>query len=106
VNLKGAYNFDQTYGANLGLFRTTGSRDTLLYGAGARGSPNTSGWIGELDYYPFVRGGPRFWPELNFKFGLQYTAYTRFDGGVSNYDGLGRKAGDNNSLFLYSWTLF
>jgi hypothetical protein len=106
VNVKGTYNFDQTYGANLGFFRTSGSRDTLLYGSGSKGSPNTSGWIGELDYYPFARGGPRFWPQLNFKFGLQYAAYTRFDGGVSDYDGLGRRAGDNNTLFLYSWTLF
>jgi hypothetical protein len=106
VNVKGAYNYDQTWGANLGYFRTGGSRDALLYGAGSKGSPNTSGWIGELDYYPFTHGGPRFWPELNFKFGLQYTAYTRFDGGVGNYDGMGRRAGDNNTLFLYSWTLF
>jgi len=106
VNVKGTYNYDQTYGANLGYFRTGGSRDLLLYGAAANGSPNTSGWIGELDYYPFSRGGPSFWTTLNFKFGLQYTAYTRFDGGASNYDGLGRRAGDNNTLFLYSWTIF
>jgi hypothetical protein len=106
VNVKGTYNYDQTYGANLGYFRTGGSRDPLLYGAAADGSPNTSGWIGELDYYPFNRGGPDFWPTLNFKFGLQYTAYTRFDGAVSDYDGLGRRAGDNNTLFIYSWTIF
>jgi len=106
VNVKGTYIYDQTYGANLGYFRTAGTRDTLLYGAGSKGSPNTSGWIGELDFYPFTHGGPRFWPELNFKFGLQYTAYTRFDGGTGDYDGLGRRAGDNNSIFLYSWTLF
>jgi hypothetical protein len=106
VNVKGTYTYDQTYGANLGYFRTTGSRDPLLYGAAANGRPDTSGWTGELDYYPFNRGGPSFWPTLNFKFGLQYTAYTRFDGGSTNYDGLGRRAGDNNTLFLYSWTIF
>jgi hypothetical protein len=105
-NVKGTYAYDQTWGANLGYFRTAGSRDPLLYGAAADASPNTAGWIGELDYYPFNRGGPRFWPQLNFKFGLQYTAYTRFDGGVDDYDGLGRRAGDNNTLFLYSWTAF
>jgi hypothetical protein len=106
VNVKGTYTYDQTYGANLGFFRTGGSRDALLNGAAANGSPTTSGWISEVDYYPFNRGGPSFWPTLNFKFGLQYTAYTRFDGAANNYDGLGRRAGDNNTLFLYSWTIF
>jgi hypothetical protein len=107
-NAKGTYTYDQTYSANLGYFQTGGSRDQTLYGeAGAvNGSPESSGWTGEVDYYPFNRGGPKFWRELGLKFGLQYTLYTRFDGAVSNYDGVGRGAADNNSLFLYTWTAF
>ena len=108
LNLKGTYFYDQTYGANLGYFQTAGSHDLTLYGGAgaANGSPNSSAWTGELNYYPFNRGGPAFWRELGLKLGLQYTYYTRFDGGGSNYDGLGRSASANNTLFLYSWTAF
>ena len=33
-------------------------------------------------------------------------AYLRFNGGTSNYDGFGRSASQNNSLFLFSWMAF
>jgi hypothetical protein len=108
LNVKGTYTFDQTYSTNLGYFQTGGSRDHALYGGGgaADGSPNSAGLTGEIDYYPFNRGGPRFWRELGLKFGLQYVYYTQFDGGYSNYDGLGHSASANNTLFLYTWTAF
>jgi len=108
VNVKVTYAYDQTYYANLGPFRTYGSRDQALYGSAgaANGSPDTAGWVGELDYYPFNRGGPAFWRQLGLKFGLQYTYYTRFDGATTNYDGMGRSASANNTLFLYTWILF
>jgi hypothetical protein len=106
-NIKGTYTYDQTYAANLGYFQTKGSRDQALYGRGAAdGSSNSDGWISELDYYPFNRGGPSFWRELGLKFALQYTYYSRFDGAVTNYDGFGRNASANNTLLLYSWTAF
>jgi hypothetical protein len=107
-NVRGTYIYDQTYGANLGYFRTDGSRDHALYGAAgaADGSPNSDGWTGEIDYYPFNRGGPAFWRELGLKFGLQYVYYSHFDGAATNYDGLGRSASANNTLFLYTWTAF
>jgi hypothetical protein len=38
--------------------------------------------------------------------GLQYTAYTRYNGAHDNYDGFGRNARDNNSLFLYAWAAY
>jgi hypothetical protein len=107
LNAKVTYNYDQTYGANIGYFQTTGSRDRDLYAPqSANDSPNSSGWIAELDYYAFNRGGPDFWPTFNLKLGLQYMLYTRFDGGTTNYNGLGRNANDNNMLFLYGWILF
>ncbi len=107
-NIKGTYTYDQTYSANLGYFRTSGSRDQALYAAAgaANGKPDNDGWTGEIDYYPFNRGGPAIWAELGFKVGLQYTYYSRFNGSATNYDGLGRNAGDNNRLFLYTWTAF
>ncbi len=108
LNLKGTYTYDQTYSTNLGYFDTSGSRDQALYGAAgaADGSPNSSGWTSEIDYYPFNRGGPKFWRTLGLKFGLQYVYYTRFDGATANYNGLGRGASANNTLFLYTWIAF
>jgi hypothetical protein len=40
------------------------------------------------------------------KFGLQYVHYNKFDGATSNYNGAGRNAGDNNTLFAYAWIAF
>ena len=45
-------------------------------------------------------------PWANLKLGIQYTAYTQFNGGSKNYDGFGRNAGDNNTLFLFAWMAF
>jgi len=45
-------------------------------------------------------------PWVNLRVGLQYTGYLRFNGGRSNYDGFGRSASQNNSLFLFSWMAF
>jgi hypothetical protein len=30
----------------------------------------------------------------------------RYNGGSGNYDGFGRSASDNNSLFVYTWLAF
>jgi hypothetical protein len=45
-------------------------------------------------------------PFVNARIGLQYTAYTRFNGAGHDYDGFGRSAGDNNTLFLFLWAAF
>ncbi|HEX8724964.1 MAG TPA: hypothetical protein VF737_06225 [Gemmatimonadaceae bacterium] len=89
------------YGATLGYFQTTGTTDGTLYAANpvdgsASGSPNSSGFLGELDY--------NVWQ--NVRLGLQYTLYTKFNGAGSNYDGFGRSAGDNNTLYLFTWLAF
>jgi len=107
-NIKGTYTYNQTYAVNLGYFEDGGSHDKALYGVlgDATGSPTSAGLISELDYYPFNRGGPDFWPQLGLKFGLQYVCYTRFDGGGPNYDGFGRSASANNTLLLYTWAAF
>src|SRR5262249_9582191 len=74
-------------------FNIQGSSDPLLFGAvSANNSPNTSGWILELDYIPFNYGGPSFWPWLNVKFGLQYVHFNKYAGSATNYDGLGTNA--------------
>jgi len=90
-------------GGTLGYFSTTGSVDSALYPAAAAGSagtvtsangaPDTRGWIGEINYLPW----------LNTKLTLQYTKYTKFNGGSGNYDGVGRNASDNDTLYLLLW---
>jgi hypothetical protein len=37
---------------------------------------------------------------------LQYTGYTRFNGGNINYDGSGRDANGNNALYVLLWFIF
>jgi hypothetical protein len=107
LHAKATYYYDQTYGATLGYFRVDGSGDANLYGSGsASGSPNSAGFVAELNYLPFNHGGPDFWPWLNVKFGLQYTAYQKFDGGTTNYDGAGHNASDNDTLYLFAWIAF
>jgi hypothetical protein len=105
--VKGTYYYNQTIGLTVGSFHVDGSGDPLLYGPiSAVNSPNSSGWSFELNYIPFNYGGPDFWPWLNVKFGLQYVHYNKFNGAASNYDGAGRNAGDNNTLFAYAWFAF
>jgi hypothetical protein len=37
---------------------------------------------------------------------LQYTAYQKFNGASTNYDGNGRNANDNNTTYLLGWVAF
>ena len=101
--LGGSYYYRRRYGAALGYFTTTGSTDAGLYNAGGgpvtgsvNNSPDSRGWVAELDYLPWQ----------NVKFALQYTIYSKFNGGTSNYDGFGRNASDNNTVYLLAWINF
>ncbi|MGZ5570920.1 MAG: cytochrome C [Usitatibacter sp.] len=96
---KATYYHDRRYGGSLAYFSTTGSADEGLYGADADGNarkPDSNGYIIELDYLPiqYVR------------LMLQYTGYTKFNGASTNYDGTGRNAHDNNTLFFNVWVAF
>jgi hypothetical protein len=91
-----------------GLFNTTGSADDTLYAPdpveGSRaGRPDSRGYVLQLEYLPFGKIGSRYRPWLNLRVGLQYTGYTKFNGAGSDYDGFGRRASDNNTLFGYVW---
>lgn len=102
MRIAGSYYYRRKYGGSLGYFSTTGTSDSLLYPQGsavigsANGSPDSKGWIAELNYIPWQ----------NVKIALQYTAYNRFNGGGNNYDGLGRNASDNNTVYLLGWLNF
>lgn len=52
--------------------------------------------MAEVNYLP--------WPTV--KLAVRYTWYREFNGSRDNYDGFGRNASDNNSLFLLAWLLF
>ncbi len=102
IRIGGSYYFQRKYGGALGYFSTTGSADAMLYPGGtavtgyANNVPDSRGWSSEFDWVPYE----------NTKFALQYTMYNKFNGGSSNYDGVGRSARDNNALYLLSWINF
>jgi hypothetical protein len=95
---KVTYYYRRKYGATLGYFSVTGSLDTTFWTgqAGVSGKPDTTGYIFELDYVPID----------NLRLMLQYVAYRKFFGLSDNYDGNGRNASDNNTLFLNAWVAF
>jgi hypothetical protein len=102
---------DKSYGLTVGYFDTAGRRDSLLYqpgeiGGSLSGAPNTAGYIIQADFTPFGKDDSWARPWANLRFGLQYTGYTKFNGGNQNYDGFGRKASDNNTLYLFTWIAF
>ena len=105
LNASASYIYDKTWSLTAGRVSVGGTADAALYGT-FTGGPNSAGWIFELAYLPFSRGGPAFWPWLNFRIGLQYTHWTKFDGGTTNIDGMGRNASGNNTFFAYIWTMF
>ncbi len=102
VRFTGSYFFRRKIGGSVQLFSTTGSKDTVLYPSGiavlgsATGRPDTRGAVFELDFLPW----------LNTKLGVQYTMYTMFNGKSRNYDGFGRNASDNNTVYVFVWTAF
>ena len=69
------------------------------------GSPDSNGYILQLEYVPFGKLNSPLRPWLNLRLGLQYTGYSKFNGGSSNYDGAGRSASDNNTLFAFFWVI-
>jgi len=84
-------------GLTVGYFNTWGTTDLLRYGETSPiGKPKSDGFIAELSALPW----------LNTRFELQYVFYNNFDGGTNNYNGTGRNAHDNNTLYLLSWVVF
>lgn len=100
-----------SYGLTAGIFRNSGTTDTSLYApeedAGSRtGKPSNGGYIVQADWTPFSREDSPGYPFSNLRLGAQYTLYTKFNGARHDYDGFGRDASDNNTLFLFAWLAF
>ena len=92
--IKASYRYDHKYGAALGYASTSGNADATRYGTTL--APDSSYGIAELDYLPITQ----------VKFSLQYTMYDKFNGAKTNYDGNGRNAADNNTVYLVGWFMF
>lgn len=89
------YFWSEGYGPSIGYFDTTGNSNPDLYGS-RTASPDSSGWVFQWTYLPAA----------NVQLGVQYTLFDKFNGSSSNYDGSGRSASDNNTLYLFAWFLF
>jgi hypothetical protein len=92
------YHLRRRYTFTLAGFSTTGSTDPILYAlapvtGSLPGSPNSSGFSGQIG----------FWPTQNIALSVAYTVWTKFNGASDNYDGSGRDASANNSLYLALW---
>ena len=71
-------------------FDTWGSTDATFFAG------DTSGYIAEIAYIPFISSQAPGWPWANVRVGLQYTYYNKFDGDTVF-------AHDKNTLFGYVW---
>lgn len=101
IRINGSYQPNARYGGSLGYFSTDGSRDSLLYTPGAvfgsgSGRPRTAGTIEELDFNPWE----------NTRLSLQAVQFSQFNGAARGYDGSGRNAWNNNTLYLLAWIAF
>jgi hypothetical protein len=101
LRLNASYYPRQWLGVSGGYFDTRGSTDAGLYApdpvdGSASGSPKTNGFIGEVDFNPWE----------NTRLGVQYTGYSNFNGGKTDYDGSGRNASGNNTLYAFTWLAF
>ncbi len=104
VRIDASYYRDNTYGATIGFFNTSGSADAIVYGGNTALKPDSTGFTFQIDGTLFGRDMSALGGRFNLRVGVQYTAYTRFDGASTNYDGTGRNASDNNTLRIFLWT--
>jgi hypothetical protein len=110
LRAKLTYVYQAKYGGSVSYFNLTGTTNTFNQtagydsetltltsddpvGANITGNPATQGWTLEA-----------FWTPLQYvRLGAQYTLYGNYNGAAENYNGFGRNARDNNSLFIYAW---
>ncbi|MBS2028905.1 MAG: cytochrome C [Deltaproteobacteria bacterium] len=101
LNVSAGYIYHRLIGVRAGYQSVLGTNDVGLYAPAPvsgsnNGAPNSTDFIGELDFTPW----------LNTKFSLQYTTYFSFNGASTNYDGSGRDASANNTLYALAWIAF
>jgi len=95
------YHFGNKYTGTFGWFDVTGTSDVGLYPSvpvtgNFNGDPRGAGYLANFNY----------WPWQNLMLGAQYTGYTRFNGAQNDYDGAGRSASGNNTIYLDMKVIF
>jgi hypothetical protein len=95
------YHFGTRLSGTAGFFNITGTSDPLLFSqaavsGSANGSPQSNGYTLNASW----------WPAQNVDLAVQYTGYWRFNGAQTNYDGAGRNASSNNTVFLLARFVF
>jgi hypothetical protein len=120
LRAKLTYVYRAKYGGSVGFFNLTGTTNTANQTSGY--SPDTSTITsdstaaapsqrvgGNLTGNPATRGMTleAFWTPVQYvRIGAQYTLYNKYNGASTNYDGFGRNARDDNSLFIYLWAAY
>ncbi len=87
--------FKNGINATLAYFNSWGTQDPDIVES-LTNKPNSNGLIAQLGYMPWY----------NTRFTIQYTIFNKLDGSSSNYDGSGRSASNNNTLYLLAWINF
>jgi hypothetical protein len=111
VQANAEYHFGNKLSGTFGLFNIDGTPDFSLYSGATvpgdittvppvsgslSGDPRSNGYIANVSW----------WPLQNIGLTFQYTGYTRFNGAGTNYDGAGRNAGSNNTVYLLARFVF
>ncbi len=103
VRVDASYEYGHRGQIALGYFNTWGDRDLSYYQTtlgdvdnSISGNPDSAAFLAEVDYLPWE----------NTKFSIQYTGYTKFNGSSNDYNGNGRSASDNNTLYLNTWFMW
>jgi hypothetical protein len=100
-----AYYWRNTIGGTVQVFNIAGSANPVIYSANRIPRPDTTGVTVQLDATPFG-GLPQPHRRVNVRVGVQYTAYAKFDGATTNFDGAGAKASGNNTFRVFTWFEF
>jgi hypothetical protein len=112
---KASYVYEARYGGSLSYVDVSGSTNAALQTSAY--DPTNPGMLldGSQGVVGSLAGNPgtRAWtveaswrPTQNIRTGIQYTAFSKFNGGSSNYDGFGRNARDNDTVFFYVWVAY
>ena len=101
VQANAEYHFGDKYSVTVGAFGVNGTPDAVLYAqapltGSANGDPRSNGYIANVSW----------WPVQNIGLSFQYTGYLRFNGAGTNYDGAGRNASSNNTVYLVARFVF
>ncbi len=112
IRIRAGYTYQQTYGLSLFYAQMTGTKDNVIYSfedpiSGSRsGKPDSQSFTAELSYTPFGKSTSTLSTLANLRLAAQYVHYFQFNGNIHNYDGFGRNAVGNDTLYLNGWLAF